>query len=107
MNTAEMTGRIAEASPRFRARITGVVYLLYFLTAVLAVFFIRGLVVSGDASSTANNILAHERLFRLGFAVGLIATAFYIALTALFYRLFKPVNTSLALLAALGRLAAG
>jgi Domain of unknown function (DUF4386) len=92
--------RIAEASPRPRARITGVVYLLYFLTAVFGEFFLRGIVVSGDAAATANNILAHQPLFRLGLATGLIATAFYIAVTALFYDLFKPVNRNLSLLAA-------
>jgi hypothetical protein len=96
----EMMERIAEASPRPRARITGVVYLLYFLTAILAVFFIKGLVVSGDAAATANNILAHERLFRLSVAVDLIGTALYIAVTILFYRLFKPVNKTVSLLAA-------
>src|ERR1700737_4744491 len=81
--------RIAEASPR--PRITGLVYLLYFVTAVL-----RALL----PPSTANNILAHETSFRLGFAVSLISLAFYIAVTALFYNLFKPVNRTLALLAA-------
>ncbi len=100
MSTAEMMGRIAEASTRPRAGITGVVYLLYFLTAVFAVLFIRGLVVSGDAAATANNILAHERLFRLSVAVGLIATALYIAVTVLFYGLLKPVNKTVSLLAA-------
>jgi Domain of unknown function (DUF4386) len=89
-----------EASPHPRARITGVVYLLYFLTAVLGTFFTRGIVVSGDAAATANNILAHQALFRLGSAIGLIWTALYIAVTALFYDLFKPVNRSLSLLAA-------
>jgi uncharacterized protein DUF4386 len=82
------------------ARITGVVYLLYFLTAVLGELFLKGIVVSGDAAATANNILAHQPLFRLGLATGLIATAFYIAVTALFYDLFKPVNRSVSLLAA-------
>src|ERR1700720_2185974 len=95
-----MMERIAEASPRPRARITGVVYLLYFLTAVFAEFFMRGLIVSGDAAATANNILAHQPWFRLGLATGLIATACYVAVTALFYDLFKPVNRSLSLLAA-------
>jgi len=95
-----MMERIAEASPRPGARITGVVYLLYFLTAVLGEFFMRGLVVSGDAGATASNLLAHQPLFRLGLATGLIATACYIAVTALFYGLFKPVNRSLSLLAA-------
>ena len=100
MNTPVMMERIAEASPRPGARITGVVYLLYFLTAVLGEFFMRGLVVSGDAGATASNLLAHQPLFRLGLATGLIATACYIAVTALFYGLFKPVNRSLSLLAA-------
>ena len=100
MGTAVMMGRIAEASPRPRARITGAVYLLYFLTAVLGQFCLKGLVVDGDAAATANNILAHQPLFRLGLATGLIATACYIAVTALFYDLFKPVDRRLSLLAA-------
>ncbi len=100
MSTPVMTERIAEASPRFKARMTGVVYLLYFLTAVFGEFFLRGLVVSGDAAATATNILAHESLYRAGFAIGLIANALYIALTALFYGLFEPVNRSLSLVAA-------
>src|SRR5579872_3443485 len=100
MSTAVMMERIAEAPLRPRARMTGVVYLLYFLTAVFSMFFLKGLVVSGDAAYTANNILAHPSLFRLGISTGLIATACYVAVTALFYDLFKPVNKSLSLLAA-------
>jgi len=82
-----MMERIAEASPRPRARITGVIYLLYFLTAVSAEVFVgRSRLVLYDA-------------------VNLIAHAFYIAVTLLFYYLFKPVNRSLSLLAALFSLA--
>jgi hypothetical protein len=73
-----MRERIAEASPRFKARIAGVFYLLTFLTGGVALF-VRG---------------------RLGFAAGLIAGACYIAVTLLFYYMFKPVNRSLSLLAA-------
>jgi hypothetical protein len=92
--------RVAEAWPSPQARITSVVYLAYFLTVMSAQFLMKGLIVSTDAAATANNILAHESLFRMGFAINLIATALYIALTALFYNLFKPVNRPLALLAA-------
>jgi len=92
--------QIAEASPRPKARAIGLVYLLYFLTAIFAIFLTKGLVISGDAAATANNILAHEPLYRSGFAVGLIANAFYIALTALFYGLFEPMNRGISLLAA-------
>lgn len=82
-----------------KARTTGVVYLLYFLTVMSAQFVVKGIVVSGDAAATANNILAHESLFRLGFAINLVATALYVVLTVLLYELFKPVNRTLALLA--------
>src|SRR5436190_7749412 len=75
-------------SPRSRARITGAVYLLYFLSAVPGQLFVKGgLVVSGDPAS---NILVHEPIFRLGFALGLISIVCYVAVTALFYQLFKP-----------------
>ena len=73
-----MMERNAEASPRFKARIAGVFYLLVFLTGGLALF-VRG---------------------RLGSAAGLIAGACYIAVTLLFYYIFKPANRNLSLLAA-------
>ena len=78
-----MTDRTVGASPRSKARITGVVYLLYFVTAVSAEVFVgRGRLVVYDA-------------------VNLVAYAFYIAVTLLFYYMFKPVNRSLSLVAAL------
>jgi hypothetical protein len=95
-----MMERITEGSPYPHARTIGVIYLLYFLTAFFAAFLTKGLVVPGDATATAHSILAHEALYRSGFAVDLIANALYIALTALFYRLFEPVNRSISLLAA-------
>jgi hypothetical protein len=96
-----MMERIGETSPRFKARIAGVFYLLTILARVIADAFVRNrLVVSDDAAATATNIMAHEPLFRLGFAADIIAFASYIALTALLYELFKPVNRSLSLVAA-------
>ena len=77
-----MLEQIAEASPQFKAKIAGVVYLLNILTGALAlVFFGRRLVVYGDAAI-------------------LIAAACYTGVTLLFYSLFKPVNRNLSLLAA-------
>jgi len=99
MGTAGMTGRTTETSPRFKARIGGVFYLLVFLTGGVAVPSFR-LVVDSDAAATASNILAHEALFRLGFAALLINVVVYIAVTLIFYELFKPVNGSLSLCAA-------
>jgi hypothetical protein len=53
MGTAVIVERIVEASPRPRARITGLVYLFYFLTAISGELFLKGLVVEGDAAATA------------------------------------------------------
>ncbi|MGB7589862.1 MAG: DUF4386 domain-containing protein [Terriglobia bacterium] len=99
MSRAVKMERIAEASPQRRARIAGLIYLLHFLTGAVA-YSSFWLVVPGDAAATATNIQAHEPLFRLGFAAFLINLALYIAVTALFYDLFRPVNRSLSLLAA-------
>jgi len=67
MNTSEMKERIAEASPRFKARITGAFYLVTILTGVV-VLFAQG---------------------RLGLVFDLIACAWYIAVTAIFYELSR------------------
>lgn len=93
-----MTGQSKGPSPS--ARLIGLVYLLYFLTAISAVLLVSKIVVYGDAASTAANILSHEAVYRVGFAIGLIGTALYVAMTVLFYGLFKHVNKSVALLAA-------
>jgi len=93
--------RIAETSPRFKARMAGVFQLLEALTAASPGVFVLGrLVVSGNAAATAANILGHERLFWVGFASSLIGVACHIAWAFLMYELLKPVNRSVSLLAA-------
>jgi Domain of unknown function (DUF4386) len=79
MSTAVITGRIAEASPSFKARMAGVLYLLSLGTAVGGESFARG---------------------SLAIAVGLIAVAGMIAVTLLVYDILRPVNESLAWFAA-------
>jgi len=76
--------------------------LLFFVTAILGAVIAPGISgpgATGDAVATANNIMAHQPSFRVGWALDLISTAFYVALMALFYQLFKPVSRTLALLA--------
>ena len=96
-----MMERIAEASPRFKARMAGACQLLEAITAAFGEVIIPGkLVVAGNAAATAANILGHERLFWLGFVLSLIGVAFHIAWALLMYVLLKPVNRTLSLLAA-------
>ncbi len=82
--------RIAETSPRFKARMAGVCQLMEAVTAALGQVIIPGkLVVAGNAAATAANILGHERLFWLGFVLSLIGVAFHIAWALLMYELLK------------------
>ena len=94
-------------SSRYPTRIIGIIYLLYFLIAILAEVFNKGMLVPGNAAGTANNMLAHQTQYQFGFATGLVGTAFYIVLAALFYELFKPVNRTISLVAAFISLAGG
>ena len=95
-----MTRRIAEASPRFKARMAGVSYLLGASTSVLGQMVILGmLVVPASATATTANILSHESLFRLGFVASLMTVPFHLLWAALFYGLFRPVSRSVSLLA--------
>jgi hypothetical protein len=101
MSTAVMIDRINETSPRTKARLTGVFYLVTVLAGIFAQGFVsERLVASGDAARTATNILTHEPLYRLAFTVYLIEMASQITMTALFYDLLKPVSKSVSSLSA-------
>ena len=82
-----MTDQIRGASPRPRARMTGALYLTYFLTTILGQIMVgQGLAVSGSV-------------------INVISTLLYAVVSILFYGLFRPVSKSLSMLAALLSLA--
>lgn len=84
------------------AKIAGWLYLLLIPLGVLGIIYVPAtLLVSGDVTSTINNIVANEMLFRLS-----IVSAFLVQLVSIFvvlylYKLLKPVNQSHAFLMAL------
>jgi hypothetical protein len=94
-----------DESQRKAARVAGFTYLITFATVVDVNFGIHDrLIVENNAAETARNILAHERLFRIGIAGDLIYCAGVVVLLTALYKILKPVNRGLALLAAFWRL---
>jgi hypothetical protein len=87
-------------SPQLYARMAGLLYLIVIVTGIFAELFVRQrLVVSNDAVATATNILAHEQLFRWGFAADVIGLVCVMPLILLLYELLKVVNPRIAMLA--------
>lgn len=100
-----MTNTIDTTSMRRIGRIAGILYLIIIASGLFSEMFVRsGLIVPGDAAATASNIASSEPLFRAGFAADLIMVVCDVGLALAFYVLLKPVNRSLALLAAFFRL---
>ena len=100
MSTDAVKERVRETSPQVYARIAGVLYLIIIVIGFCGEFFVRDkLVVSGDVTATANNIMASESLWRVQIAGDLILLVCAVALTMILYILLRPVNKNLALLA--------
>src|SRR4051812_23721664 len=78
------------------ARLAGLLYLFNIAAGIYAQLFARdGLLVTGNAAATAQNIIEHQFEWRLGFAVELCACLTNIPLGLIFYKLFNPVNKDL------------
>lgn len=80
------------------ARIAGFLYLLYIVATIGADVSRSRLIVFGDATATANNILASEWLFRIGFVSDVLAGVLFLLAAWALYVLLKPVNKNVALL---------
>ena len=81
------------------AKMAGLLYFIYFLIHIFADVFGRSkIIVFGDAAATAQNILASEWQFRIGFMSDLLAAVLFLLTAWVLYRLLKPVNKNLALL---------
>lgn len=93
-----------DAVQRRWARLVGLSYVLAIPPAVFAEFYALSKLVSDNAVATAQNIIAHERLFRLGTASNLLVIAIDVLLVTSLYVVLERVNRRLALLAAFFRL---
>jgi Domain of unknown function (DUF4386) len=100
-----MANSPASPSPQLYARIGGLLYLLLIVVGFWAVLFVRGaLIVSGDATATAHNIMASPSLWRSGIAADLLMHMCDVGVMTVFYVLLKPVHRNLALATLLANL---
>jgi hypothetical protein len=80
------------------ARIAGAVYLSMVFTAPFSLIYVpTKLIVRGNATATAANVLANETLYRFGIVADLIGSVIFVALAVALYRLFAGVNRTRAL----------
>ena len=95
-----MTVGTIDESQRKAAKVVGFSYLFALPPAIFAEFYVRTQLIAFDnAAQTARNIMAHERLFRLGIASNLSVFAVDVVLIIALYVVLMPANRSLALLA--------
>ena len=100
-----MTNRVADTSINKAAIVAGLGLLIMTIFYLFADFFVfQKLIVTEDATATANNIMASEILFRTGICSFLIVIVCDVVVAWALYVYLKPVNKSLSLLAAWFRL---
>src|SRR5258707_1334991 len=95
-----------DETQRTAATVAGVAFLLTIVIVAVVNFGINEpLLTASNPAEMSRNILAHERLFRLGIAGDLLYVAGLMVLLSALYIILRPVNPGLALLAAVWRLA--
>src|SRR6184192_937824 len=81
------------------ARIAGAIYASMVVTGPFSLIYVPNkLIVRGDAAATADNILAHETMFRLSILADLVGQVIFICLAIALYRLLSSVNKTWAAL---------
>ncbi len=82
-----------------RAKLAGVLYLIYIIVHIIADIIGRtGIIVFGNATSTAQNIIESSWQFSFGIVIDLIAAGLFLLTAWALYRLLKQVNKDIALL---------
>lgn len=86
--------------PRLLARIAGALYLVITACALFAYLYVRDQVINVDnMAQTAANFVAHEQLYRWGFAAALIVVVCNLPMGFILFELLKVVNARIARLA--------
>jgi hypothetical protein len=100
-----MTTRIADVTPRRAALVAGAGYVMIFFLAIFGNFIvIEGLVESGDAAATAQNIMESEGMFRAGLVAFTVVFVLDVVIAWALFVLFRSVSSDMSLLTAWFRL---
>ena len=91
---------IAKEAP-LQARAAGSAYLITIACGLFAEVYVRASIRSSSSTSTSERLVELEQLYRLGILADAIMLVCYVVVTALLYRLFKPIGPSVSVLAAL------
>ncbi|ONI89806.1 hypothetical protein ALI22I_14465 [Saccharothrix sp. ALI-22-I] len=84
-------------SPKRAARVAGALYLLLAVLNGVAEMYVRATIVErGDAAATADNVVAHATLFRLGFVADLVGIACLLFVAMALHQLLRHVSKNAA-----------
>ncbi len=88
-----MTNLITNLSQQKAVTILRILYPIWFVVGLFGLMYVpSALIVSGDATATANNIMAHELLFNMGIVGSLLTQLIHIVVVLVLYQLFKSVS---------------
>jgi hypothetical protein len=89
---------LSQTSPRVRARVAGVLYVLCIICGFYAEMFVRAkLIAYSDPAATASHIMAAPGLYRMGFFADVSNMMFGVLSSVILYGLFKAVSRTVAL----------
>ena len=92
-------------APKTYARIAGSLYLVIAVFGAFAVGYVPSvIIVAGDASATASNLIANQGLFGMGVLADIVVMLTEIVLSVMLFVLFKPTSPTLSMIAMVSRL---
>lgn len=87
---------LGKSNPKTTARIAGLLYLSLIPLGVFGILYVPNtLFVDGDATATAQNIIANTMLFRLSIMSALVCQLVNIAVVLLLAKVLQPVSRTL------------
>ncbi|KKM81495.1 hypothetical protein LCGC14_1329230 [marine sediment metagenome] len=86
----------ADLSQRKAVTILKPLYPIWMVVGLFGILIVPTILIVGDATTTANNIMDNELLFRMGIVSSLITQIIQILVVLLLYKLLKPINKNIA-----------